>query len=411
MSRQCSGRRFRLPPPPVPVPARHRRCRPSRCRRCRPASRRCPRRRSSRPCRRCRLVGVVAAGQAREHQHDGQQSQGFVRGQAAFDVALHGDQSTAGLSATEHATSPGPGPRTPAWLPSPANSSRPSFQGRSIDVANLSPELRKDLGRRRHHRRRAASRSPAPTASSRATTSSASCSRRSTTWIATARTGRSSPATPTGKTTQAGALLADLRAEVEKNRLRTPVSTAKTSTPPSPATVPAAKPATKADPRRHPGWTSPARRSGRRSARQRTSTTPYRRVPRHAPRGKFNDDETAWCSSFVNWVMEKSGNTGTDSALALSWKNYGTKSDGPVRRFDRRHRPRQRQRSRRLRGRPRRRQHRRARRQPGRLSLLPYVLGQDHRRIPAAPGYQPPAGPLPEITIKDNKPVSFSETR
>ena len=30
-------------------------------------------------------------------------------------------------------------------------------------------------------------------------------------------------------------------------------------------------------------------------------------------------------------------------------------------------------------------------------------------RLP--PGYQPPPGPLPEMKLKDNKPVTFSETR
>lgn len=39
-----------------------------------------------------------------------------------------------------------------------------------------------------------------------------------------------------------------------------------------------------------------------------------------------NSDETAWCSAFVNWVMEKAGYAGTDSAWALSWKNWGRNS-------------------------------------------------------------------------------------
>lgn len=34
-------------------------------------------------------------------------------------------------------------------------------------------------------------------------------------------------------------------------------------------------------------------------------------------------DETPWCSSFVNWVMKQSGYTGTNSALAKSWMNWG----------------------------------------------------------------------------------------
>jgi len=35
-------------------------------------------------------------------------------------------------------------------------------------------------------------------------------------------------------------------------------------------------------------------------------------------------DETAWCSAFVNWCVEKSGYAGTDSSWARSWLNWGT---------------------------------------------------------------------------------------
>lgn len=35
------------------------------------------------------------------------------------------------------------------------------------------------------------------------------------------------------------------------------------------------------------------------------------------------DDETPWCSSFVNWVMQQSGRTGTGSAAAKSWLDWG----------------------------------------------------------------------------------------
>lgn len=36
-------------------------------------------------------------------------------------------------------------------------------------------------------------------------------------------------------------------------------------------------------------------------------------------------DETAWCSSFVNWVMKQSGYEGTNKASALSWRSWGEK--------------------------------------------------------------------------------------
>ena len=41
---------------------------------------------------------------------------------------------------------------------------------------------------------------------------------------------------------------------------------------------------------------------------------------------KATDDETPWCSSFVNWVMIQSGRKGTNSALAKSWLNWGQPS-------------------------------------------------------------------------------------
>lgn len=34
-------------------------------------------------------------------------------------------------------------------------------------------------------------------------------------------------------------------------------------------------------------------------------------------------DETAWCSSFVNWCLKQAGIKGTDSAAAISWLRWG----------------------------------------------------------------------------------------
>ena len=36
-----------------------------------------------------------------------------------------------------------------------------------------------------------------------------------------------------------------------------------------------------------------------------------------------SDDETPWCSAFVNWCMQKAGQPSTRSALARSWLKYG----------------------------------------------------------------------------------------
>lgn len=41
------------------------------------------------------------------------------------------------------------------------------------------------------------------------------------------------------------------------------------------------------------------------------------------------DDETSWCSAFVNWVFTKAGIDGTNSAAARSWLDWGEKADNP----------------------------------------------------------------------------------
>ena len=43
------------------------------------------------------------------------------------------------------------------------------------------------------------------------------------------------------------------------------------------------------------------------------------------------DDETPWCSSFVNWCFEQSGIAGTNSARARSWETWGTPLKKPRR--------------------------------------------------------------------------------
>ncbi|WP_130471156.1 TIGR02594 family protein [Candidatus Magnetaquicoccus inordinatus] len=42
------------------------------------------------------------------------------------------------------------------------------------------------------------------------------------------------------------------------------------------------------------------------------------------------DDETPWCSSFVNWVLQQAGKSGTNSAAAKSWLNWGKASSQSV---------------------------------------------------------------------------------
>lgn len=44
-----------------------------------------------------------------------------------------------------------------------------------------------------------------------------------------------------------------------------------------------------------------------------------------------NNDETAWCSAFVNWCIEQAGFAGTDSSWARDWLNWGIQVDSPRR--------------------------------------------------------------------------------
>ncbi len=41
------------------------------------------------------------------------------------------------------------------------------------------------------------------------------------------------------------------------------------------------------------------------------------------------DDKAAWCSSFANWVIAQVGITGTGSAFARSWLDWGDVIDAP----------------------------------------------------------------------------------
>ena len=43
-----------------------------------------------------------------------------------------------------------------------------------------------------------------------------------------------------------------------------------------------------------------------------------------------SNDETPWCSAFVNFCVEQAGFAGTDSAMARSWLNWGRKTNNPV---------------------------------------------------------------------------------
>lgn len=42
------------------------------------------------------------------------------------------------------------------------------------------------------------------------------------------------------------------------------------------------------------------------------------------------DDKVSWCSSFMNWSLDKAGIKGTGSALARSWLDWGVPIEQPV---------------------------------------------------------------------------------
>lgn len=50
----------------------------------------------------------------------------------------------------------------------------------------------------------------------------------------------------------------------------------------------------------------------------------------HAAAGGAKDEEVAWCSAFVNWVMRQNGVKGTGRANARSWTSWGTTLTTPV---------------------------------------------------------------------------------
>lgn len=45
--------------------------------------------------------------------------------------------------------------------------------------------------------------------------------------------------------------------------------------------------------------------------------------------GIHTTDETAWCSAFVNWCVERAGLKGTDKGAARSWGGWGVAAPSP----------------------------------------------------------------------------------
>ena len=49
----------------------------------------------------------------------------------------------------------------------------------------------------------------------------------------------------------------------------------------------------------------------------------------HKSCGYSHRDDVPWCSSFVNWCLEKAGIKGTKNPMARSWLNWGYPVDEP----------------------------------------------------------------------------------
>lgn len=49
----------------------------------------------------------------------------------------------------------------------------------------------------------------------------------------------------------------------------------------------------------------------------------------HKTTGGFSDDETAWCSSFINWCAIQAGVEHSGKANARSWLNVGEVTETP----------------------------------------------------------------------------------
>jgi uncharacterized protein (TIGR02594 family) len=63
----------------------------------------------------------------------------------------------------------------------------------------------------------------------------------------------------------------------------------------------------------------------RKGARSNPSVLKYLKAcdPRFADDGALNDDETDWCSAFVNWCLAEVGIPGTMHTRARSWLRWG----------------------------------------------------------------------------------------
>jgi|GEM_PF-1260357 uncharacterized protein (TIGR02594 family) len=94
--------------------------------------------------------------------------------------------------------------------------------------------------------------------------------------------------------------------------------------------APANKPAANSSPQAKPAWISTAEAEIGQSELKESGKHNPRIVEYHGTTGKFKDDETPWCASFVTWCFVKSGFSGTGSARALSYQTFGKNVKKPA---------------------------------------------------------------------------------
>ena len=208
-----------------------------------------------------------------------------------------------------------------------------SFQGRSIDLNNMSPELRKDLA--------AAGISAAElkqiAGADGVIQGSDELGKLFKELDTLDRDGSYKTFVTTdasGKGTQAGELLNDLRAEVEKNRLRTPVGPAKTSppSPPSPAATGKGTPGKDAAGPSDPSWMKTA--FAEKGIKETPGDAATKRILEYFDRtyqkGQHTNDtgrKNAWCAAFITFALAENDLKHNKAVGAREYENWGEASE------------------------------------------------------------------------------------
>lgn len=85
---------------------------------------------------------------------------------------------------------------------------------------------------------------------------------------------------------------------------------------------------TRAKPEPAPPWIEMARSQLGVSERSDSGRRKIRQYHKHGSQRALSA-KTAWCASFMNWVLKRSGHRGTNSAMARSFESLGTRLKKP----------------------------------------------------------------------------------